>query len=179
MAMPDESSPYRALMMGLARDIGEDVQPEQKSEVESLIDRFQAHDAAERGMLKEYEDTATNSSDGGVRFLMTLIIEEERRHDEFLHAMADEVRRSLVWDGRRHALPAISATGAERAQLLAKATRFLEAERSGKRQLDQLEGVIRRFDRGEGILSLLAQMMAFDTQKHIAILDYIRKNLQG
>ncbi|MBV8083209.1 MAG: ATP phosphoribosyltransferase regulatory subunit, partial [Chloroflexi bacterium] len=56
--------------------------------------------------------------------------------------------------------------------------RFLEAERSGKRQLDALQHAVHSFDSGQGILSLIVEMMAFDTQKHIAMLDYLRKHLQ-
>jgi hypothetical protein len=93
--------------------------------------------------------------------------------------MANEVRRSLVWEQGGRPLPSISATGEERKQLLSQAERFLEAERSGKRQLDTLQHAVHTFDRGQGILSLVVEMMAFDTQKHIAILDYIRKHLQN
>jgi hypothetical protein len=176
--MPDQSS-VNAYTFGLLHDIGDGAQAERKSEVEALLDRLQAHDAAERAGMRGYEEAATVGPDPGVRYLMSLILEEEKRHDELLTAMANEVRRSLVWEQGERPLPSISATGEERKQLLSQAERFLEAERSGKRQLDTLQHAVHTFDRGQGILSLVVEMMAFDTQKHIAILDYIRKHLQN
>jgi hypothetical protein len=175
--MPGEHNPIGAYTFGLLHDIG-NAGPDQQSEADALVRRLESHDAAERAILKDYEDFAAGAADEGIRYLMGLIVEDEQRHNAVTEAMADEIRRSLVWEQGKRALPDVSAHGAEAQAMLAKVQHFLDTERTGKHQLDNLEGEIRRFDGGDGILHLMVELMAYDTQKHILMLDYIRKHLQ-
>lgn len=148
----------------------------EKSIVERLLDHLEAHERSEEDLLVDYRQAAEGSADRGVRFLMELILEDEERHHRLMSAMARDVRSSLLWASQQ-ALPSISSGSEDHAELVAQTERFLEIERDSARQLKELRKEVHKVH--SGLLELILEGMQSDTEKHIDVLQYIRKQLEG
>ncbi len=155
--------------------IGE-LAPHERSAIEELFDQLHAHEREETETLSEYQYAATKTSDAGVKFLMQLVIDDERKHHELMQAMADDVKQSLQWLADKPPLPSITATGEERERLLAQTRHFLQMEQNGVGQLEDLHSRVR--DLKSGLLELILQLMLIDTRKHVEVLRYIERRLQ-
>jgi hypothetical protein len=170
-------APPSPSLRGFLEDFGyQSPAPAERSAIEELFDQLHAHEQEEAQSLADYEAAASSSPDAGVKYLMGLVIEDERRHHRLSQAMADEVHQSLQWLDNAPALPSITASGADRDQLLAQTRRFLAVERSGERQLDDLRKRVKALH--SGLLELIVELMQMDTKKHIHILKHIEKRLQ-
>src|SRR5579859_3485331 len=99
---------------------------EHKSVIEQLLDQLEAHERDEDSVLGDYERAATGIPDAGVRFLMGLVLEDEKRHHQLSQAMSRDVRQSLLWLHDQPALPEIAVAGQARPALREQTARFLE-----------------------------------------------------
>lgn len=147
-----------------------------RSAIERLFDQLHAHEREESETLAEYEHAATTTTDAGVQFLMNLVLEDERRHHQLIQSMADDVNQSLQWIANGSALPTISARGTAGDRLLEQTRHFLEVERAGVRQLEDLRAEVKELR--SGLLALLVELMELDTRKHVEILRYIERQLE-
>jgi rubrerythrin len=167
-------TPLPPMLLGLLADF--DADSGERSEIERLFDQLHAHEQEEARSLVEYEQAATTSPDAGVRYLMGLVLEDERRHHRMTQAMADEVHKSLQWLDGDPPLPPITATGADQNQLLAQTRRFLAVETDGQRKLEELRKQVKSLH--SGLLELIVELMEADTKKHIQVLKYIEHQLE-
>ena len=148
-----------------------------KSPVESLLDQLEAHEESERELLSDYPYAARFGSDPGVGFLMNLILEDEERHHRLMETMARDVRSSLLWDAAGSPLPSIAAGTEASAELLAQTEQFLQVENDSTGHLRELKKAVTKLN--SGLLELMVDGMERDTQKHIGILKFIRKELEA
>jgi hypothetical protein len=151
--------------------------PTKRSEMERLFDRLEAHEKQEAEVLGEYERAAAEAPDAGLRFLMDLVVEDERRHERLSHAMTVEMRQSLLWLGGEPPLPAVAPEPQARQQLLRQTERFLQIERDGERQLDELHHQVKGLY--EGLFEVIVDTMLADTRKHVGILEYIKERIEA
>jgi hypothetical protein len=166
------------------------------SVVDLLLDRLTEHEVAEAGVLRDYEDAATASTDPAVRFLMNLILQDEKRHHGWMGAAARslfELRRAA----EATSLPVLQPSE-DKEQLLAQTEAFLDAEKQALHDVHELEQTLKwaqAEDRAlyqgvelshspttsawikESPLELLVEMMREDTQRHIRILENIKRRL--
>lgn len=131
----------------------------------SLAASFDGHIRSEAESIEEYEELYKTSDDPGIRFLMRLILDDERRHHSLFTQLAGAARRQsgLAPDPR---------LDAESAALLAEPTRdYLADER---RDLDRIAKLRKELSGPEeGMWALILDLLAADTRKHIHILEYI------
>jgi hypothetical protein len=146
------------------------------SVVERVLDHLQAHEREEQSVLTEYERAAAESADAGVRYLMTLIVNDERQHHRLSEAMASDMRQSLEWLGGESPIPMMNVPSSDRQALLAMTNRFLEIERDGQKGLEDLRHQVKGLH--ANVFELILQLMESDTTKHILILNYIKKHLE-
>ena len=135
-----------------------------------VYDLLVEHIAKEREVVEDY-DELLEASTGHVRFLLELIVEDERRHHRVYEEWATTFR-SLAWfveppDG----VPNL-VSEAEPERLVAAVEKLLDLEKEDAKQLKDLEKRFKDFRRTT-IWPLLAELMAFDTQKHIRILEFL------
>lgn len=152
-----------------------DVLPDEKSPIEQLFAQLEAHERDEEETLNDYASAAATAPDAGFRYLMGLVLEDEERHQRLTKDMATELKKSLLWLRGNEPLPAIKPTRQNRAALLRQTERFLAIEEEGERQLARLRHDVKELH--AGLLELITDMMRADTQKHIHILKYIKKQL--
>jgi rubrerythrin len=149
-----------------------------RSPFEELLDQIRQHEDEEEIVLEDYERLAATTPDPGVRYLVNLIAQDERRHHALAKDIAQDMTRSLMWaaDSGRE-LPTVRATGAERDELLVKTRKYLHLEAQGLTTIEHLEPKVRELR--SGMVELLFVIMAADTKKHIQILKYIEKHLEA
>jgi rubrerythrin len=151
--------------------------PAKRSEMEELLDRLEAHEREEAEVLAEYGQAVAHAPDAGFRFLMDLVVEDEERHERLSKAMTAEVRQSLLWLRGEPPIPAVAPAPQARQQLLQQTERYLQIERDGERQLDDLQHQVKGLY--EGRLELIVDIMRAETRKHTRILEYIRAQLEA
>jgi hypothetical protein len=141
----------------------------------SVLRLLEQHAASESSLLESYERVADRSDAGeAVQFLVRLILDDERRHHEVFEQMANGIR-SFVWEVPvEPRLPAMSVRSDP--ELLAETKRLLEFERHDAKELKRLRKTLRSAPRSS-LDPLMVQLMLRDTQKHIAILEYIESHL--
>lgn len=138
-----------------------------------VIHALQAHAREEAQFLEDYEELCRDMTDPGARFLVELILEDERRHHGLWERMAATARGDD--DGATPPPPRLSPD--EAARLLGPTERFLAAEREDRVHLRDLEKQLRPA-RDETLWQLIVDLMRLDTEKHVRILEYLRDRLR-
>jgi rubrerythrin len=140
----------------------------------TIAHAFSAHVREERYVLERYEELAATTADPGTRFLLELILEDERRH----HELFERLGASATGGPEGAAVPGPPEPEAEHATaLLEQTTRFLEIERDDAAGLKRLGRELKP-GAHDTMWRLLVEVMELDTEKHIRILEYLRHRLE-
>ncbi len=132
------------------------------------------HIATERGLLEEYSDIADRTESKAFRYLVNLLIEDEIRHHRIFSELAESLETIALMKAKEPTVPFIDFVRADRDAVLEATKRLLEHESEDARELKRLQQELR--DKGDNSLNgLLVELMQRDTQKHIAILRFVRK----
>jgi bacterioferritin (cytochrome b1) len=140
-----------------------------------VLQLLEHHGANEGALLEAYQEIAEQSdTDAAVRFLIELILNDEHRHHEVFEQMANAVR-SFIWEVPvEPRLPA--PVRRDNPELHAATAELLRAERQDRKELKALRSTLRH-DRNSTFDALMVDVMLHDTEKHIAILEYIHDHL--
>lgn len=137
-----------------------------------LVALLERHAAEEGAILSRYQQAATSAESPAVRYLVNLILEDERRH----HRVMEELANAVAWDGFNpddgNQVP--DGLGKERPELIEETRRLRDFERQDARELTELRERFRDFSKTT-IWGLLVDTMLLDTRKHQLILDFILK----
>ncbi len=174
--MSSPTPPVPTLLGFLENFRGYEIASDQRSLVERVFERLEAHEREEQTVLADYERAASETSDAGVRYLMRLILNDERQHHSLSEAMAKDMRQSLAWLQGEASIPTMSVPASQRQRLLAMTNRFLEIEREGQKHLEDLRHQVKGLH--ADVFELILQLMEADTSKHVLILNYIKKHLE-
>ena len=128
------------------------------------------HVAKEQEVVEDY-DALLEGSTGHVRFLLELIVEDERRHHRLYEEWARTFSSFSTFVEPPDGVPNL-VSEADPEQLVAAVERLLAIEKEDAEQLKDMERRFKDFRRTT-IWPLLAELMAFDTQKHIRILEFL------
>lgn len=160
-----------SLMDRLRRQSSRPVGPRPSPSDEQLLELLESHANHETEALQAYDELAARSPDEYVRYLAGILLEDERRHHQLVAEMVNRVRADAEW---RPIEPNVPHTGSphDRAGLLEATERLLETERDDLRQIGVLKRRLRR-QRYQSLLSLVADLLEFDTRKHIHILAFL------
>lgn len=132
---------------------------------------FDVHVREESYFLDAYEELCQEVLDPGARFLIELILEDERRHHRLFERMAASAREG---DGAgAQGTPAPPDLDPEQARRILEPTqRFLEAELDDRKHLRELRKKLEPV-RDDTIWHLMVGLMELDTAKHVKILEYL------
>ena len=138
----------------------------------AMVELLEQHGAEEGKLLAVYQDLAENASDEGARYLISLILEDERRHHQLLIEMANAMAWGTPSRSPDRATPAL-ATSVD-GELLEMTRRLRREEESDYRKLRRLRRRMNPF--GESTMwGLLVEMMMLDTKKHAAMLRFLER----
>jgi rubrerythrin len=170
--MEEKSSLEKALLYSNA-ELG--APQEEKSQMEKMLDSFEAHVSSERATIQEYQEIASRTKNETIRFLVNLILEEEAKHHRLLQAMTQTLRESLTWQSRPDALHFSGELGIDKEEIRRATERFLAEERDGIRRCKVMKKESKKLY--YGLFEVLFDVMIRDGQKHEQLLKYINKTL--
>ena len=146
------------------------------SSVQRLMNEFQSHAAEEERSLSVYRESASETSDPQIRFLLGLIVADEEKHHELTARMIAKLKDELTW--RPSEIPRRGGDNAEKTKrLLAAVESFLTAEHKAMENYARLKKESRGLHRD--MFALLYTAMIHDSHKHVEILRFLRAKLKN
>ncbi len=142
----------------------------------ALVDLIARHGTEEGRLLSTYEGLVDTAPDEGVRYLIGLILEDERRH----HRLLAEIANSMAW-GSIAGSPEDSTPDMPHAltgELLEQTRRLRKAEQTDYRELRRIRRRLRPFA-GTTMWALIVDLMLADTKKHATILRFLERHGQS
>ena len=140
--------------------------------IRELVDVLELHGTEEGEMLAVYEELAEHASDEGARYLISLILADERRHHQLLVEMANAMAWGTPTVSPDRATPLVAP--ALDAELAAMTRKLRRAEEADYRKLRRLRRRVEKF--GETTMwALLVELMMLDTKKHATMLRFLER----
>jgi len=130
---------------------------------------------AERGLLEEYSAVAERSSSKAFSYLVNLLIEDEIRHHRLFLELAKSLKTEAELAGGDPVVPYMDFADADRAAVLDATKELLASEEQDALELKRLQHELRDV-KDTTLWGLLVDLMQRDTQKHIAILRFVKKH---
>ena len=112
-----------------------------------------------------------------VRYLVDLILADESRHHQTFRELVNRVRSDIDWRDYGPKVPYLDKIRDDPATFVETTERFLAFERDDLRALKKLRKELKPV-RNTTLFSLLVELMEFDTLKHIAILEFMRRSTE-
>jgi rubrerythrin len=140
---------------------------------QEVYDHLCSHVDNELEVLQAYERLASTTESEAFRYLAKLILDDERRHHEFLRNLADTVRISAELTREPAPIPFIDFS-ADREEILAATDRFLAVEKEDDREIRRLSKELRDV-RDTTLWVLVLDLIRADNEKHRRILEFIHE----
>jgi len=134
-----------------------------------------SHVEIERGMLEEYRSAAEASSSKAFEYLVNLLIEDEIRHHRIFLELADSLETMSLRPGADPQVPYLDFNRTNKEAVLDLTETLLEKEQQDALELKRLQSELGDV-KDTSIWGLLVDLMQRDTQKHISILKFVKKN---
>jgi hypothetical protein len=146
---------------------------------ERLVRALEAHIAAESDDAARVDRLAHSSGDRAVKVLLELIVEDAQRHQELLRRMVSRLRQELDFTDAPKALPVpdVAASTATEEESLTSLRALIRSEQEGARYLRHLAR--QDSELYGGYFALLLDTFARDGEKHVHLLRYILRHLDG
>ncbi len=135
-----------------------------------LVHLLARHEAAEGSVLARYERFVADARSPAARYLVGLIIEDERRH----HRMLAELANAIAWGQwlpMADVVPDLDPSVRD-PEVLAATQELLAAEQRDHVELKELRKKLREY-RNTTLWDLIADLLMMDTDKHIRILRFL------
>jgi hypothetical protein len=140
-----------------------------------LYEHLTSHAEVEMELLEPYRQAAAESSSAAFGYLVSLIIEDEKRHHRQFVDLADSLRTDAEMRPEQPTVPRLDLAGPDRGNIVALSEGLLERERADSKQLRQLAKEMSDVQ-DTTLWRLLVEIMELDTKKHIKILEFVRKH---
>ncbi len=143
---------------------------------QELYDHVCGHVVEEGAILGEFQRLADDSTcSPAFRYLARLILEDERRHHATFNDLAEAIKQMGELRLEDAPIPSLHGLKGDHDRITETTDRLLKAERDDAKKLDVLATELE--DLKETTLwGLLIELIQHDTEKHILILEFIRKH---
>ena len=143
-----------------------------------LFAHLSGHAAREGAILEEYAQAATATKSKALAYLVEILMEDERRHHRWFADLASSLEADASFSGTEPAVPRMDFHRADRVAVRAVTERLLDHEKADEKELDRLQRELRDVS-GTTLWGLLVELMQRDTDKHIAVLTFVKKHLNA
>jgi rubrerythrin len=140
-----------------------------------LYAHLKGHVETERAMLEKYAEVAERTDSKAFRYLVKLLIDEEVRHHRLFNELAGSLETEALMKREEPDIPDMDFQRADRAAVLEGAKELLENEERDIGELKRLQRELRDV-KDTSLWGLLVELMQRDTEKHIAILKFVRNH---
>ncbi len=146
------------------------------SEVERLMNEFEAHEGEEEKFLQRYREIAERTKNPLIKTLLQLIVSDEEKHRAITHAVVSTLKGDLTWTKQEDALRGLYDLRQEKEDLLGLTEDFIQVEKDGIKKYKELIKASKGYYRG--LFVLLLQSMIRDSEKHVEILEFLLQRLK-
>jgi rubrerythrin len=140
---------------------------------QELYEHLTSHAGKERTLLEAYKQAATASGSAAFNYLVGVIIEEEIRHHERFHDLAESLRNDAELRSDDPVIPRMDWSGADSETIRDLTEDLIRQERADAKELRRLRHQMRDV-RDTTLWVLLVGLMEADTEKHLDILKFIK-----
>ena len=147
------------------------------SEVERLMKEFESHEMHETVFLQKYKEVLEKTDNPLVKLLVELIVADEDKHHLVLHAMTSTLKGSVTWTHLQNAIEGLYNLGWEKDEILKVTEDFIRAEKKEVVEYRKLMRASKRYY--QGLFTLFLAAMIHDSEKHVEILEFLRKKLKA
>ena len=140
-----------------------------------LYTHLTAHGETEHALLDAYDQAATESESPAFRYLVSMILDEERRHHRTFAELARSLRVEVEQLREERPVPVLGHWGFQHHRIVELTDALLEQER---RDADELTKLVTQLDAvgPESLWQLLVELMLVDTAKHVRILEFVKQH---
>jgi len=132
------------------------------------------HVQKERGLLEAYGDAARSTSSEALRYLVELLIDDEKRHHRMFLELAASLKNDAELSPDAPVIPRLDFSRANAEAGLEVSQDLLQNEHDDLHELKELKRTLRDVE-DTTLWCLLVELMMHDTEKHIAILRFAEK----
>jgi rubrerythrin len=144
---------------------------------QSLLNHLVDHMDRERGLLRRYEELSASAPDEQVRYIVALILADEVKHHQLFADMVGALRAEMGSPAlTSDRLPRHVGDHQHDAELAAATAELLAVEEGDAHDLENLRAALDQVADTRW-WTLLVDVMALDTRKHIQLLTYLRDRL--
>jgi hypothetical protein len=140
-----------------------------------VFDHLTQHIVQERGLLEEYVKAARETESKALAYLITMLVEDERRHHDLFKQLAQSLKSTAELRPDSPEVPRMDFHLENRAEVLAVTERLLQRENSDALELKRLGKELSEV-KDTTLWGLLVELMERDTDKHIAILRFAHRH---
>jgi len=141
-----------------------------------LVGMLARHGKEEGALLERYQRFASETGAPAVRYLIKLILDEERKHHRLLAEMANTIAWGWSENSPEPAAPEIFPNQDHDRDLARETRELLAAEKRDRTELRRLRKELRPFEETT-LWALIVDLMLLDTEKHTRILRFISRNI--
>ncbi len=140
-----------------------------------VFDHLTQHIVQERGLLEEYVEAAEKTESKALAYLITMLVEDERRHHGHFKQLAQSLKSTAELRPDGPEVPRMDFHRENRAEVVEVTERLLEREQSDAIELKRLRKELSSV-KDTTLWGLLVELMERDTDKHIAILRFAHRH---
>lgn len=133
------------------------------------------HMEHERLLLEEYQEAATSTESKALAYVIGLLIDDERRHHQIFRSLAQTLKLDAEFAGGTPEVPHLDFGKANALQVRDITKRLLRSEENDAQELKRLHNELHDV-RDTTLWDLLVTIMRRDTDKHIAMLEFVLHN---
>jgi len=126
-------------------------------------------------MLSEYATIAETTDSKALKYVIDLLLDDERRHHRFFDDLASSLKSEAEFSAEGPVVPRLDLDRVGRAELRQTTDRLLENERDDLEELQRLRKELHDV-KDTTLWGLLVDIMLRDTEKHIAILRFVEQH---
>jgi rubrerythrin len=141
-----------------------------------LFAHLSGHASREGAILDEYAQAATATQSKALAYLVEILMEDERRHHRWFAELASSLETDASFSGAEPAVPWMDFHRADRVAVRNVTDRLLDHETADEHELNRLQQELLKVN-GTALWALLVELMQRDTDKHIAVLTFVKKHL--
>ena len=143
-----------------------------------LYEMLAGHVVSERALLETYIETAEASGSAALRYVVDLLIADERRHHRVWADLADSLCADAELVDEAPVVPHLDFDRSNADAVIEITERLLNSEREDLRQIKQVQKLLSSVSETT-LWGLLVEMMEHDTYKHIALLRYANRQARA
>lgn len=139
---------------------------------QELYEHLTSHIERERAGIQAYSDAAAATDSKAFAYVVGLLIEDERRHHQLFAALAQTLETEAEFRPEDPVIPYLDFERADTAKVKQLTRQLLQSEENDAKELKRLHNSLHDV-KDTTLWDLLIGLMRRDTDKHIAMLEFV------